>query len=166
MFDYFEILNLKKSFKIDKDLLENNYINLCKKFHPDTAENDKQKLEFISKTTDLNNAYKIILNDYSRAIHILELNNIKMDDSTQKNFIDQNFLMDIFEKGEFLETLSEFEELEKLQEKELVEKKILIDKLDDNFEEFNLEEFAILTVKLKYTDNYLINIENKITECF
>lgn len=50
----------------DKQALKNAYHQKIHQFHPDHARNDKTKLFFTTKTSELNEAYEILMNEVSR----------------------------------------------------------------------------------------------------
>lgn len=60
--DYFKILNLPKSFFLDKNVLKDNYYSISKKYHPDIAVEKNNEMSHI-----LNKAYSILNDDFSRA---------------------------------------------------------------------------------------------------
>lgn len=164
--DYFKILNLTKSFDIDLTDLEKNFLSEQKKFHPDNATNDKEKFQFLSRSTDLNNAYNILKDDYLRGIYLLKLSDVDISDDNSRNILDKDFLVYIFALSEKIEELKEFEELEDFHNKITNETKDLIIKISHYFRNEDVNNTSISLMKLKYYNNIIKHIEGKIHQCF
>ena len=67
--NYFELFNLAVDFVIDKKLLERQYNNLITKNHPDNFANlnPLENAMWTKKSALINDGYKILANDLSRA---------------------------------------------------------------------------------------------------
>ncbi|OFW80578.1 MAG: Fe-S protein assembly co-chaperone HscB [Alphaproteobacteria bacterium RIFCSPLOWO2_01_FULL_40_26] len=71
MKNFFEIFSLPQSFVIDQSKLEKKYLEFQQRFHP-----DKSSFDDISKSIEINEAYKILSDDFLRACHLLQLKGI------------------------------------------------------------------------------------------
>ena len=97
--NYFELFNMEIKTNVDHKLLDQKYNTYQKKFHPDNFVNStnyekKISLKYISY---INEAYKILKNDYFRGIYLLKLKGHVVED----NSLDNEFLlnqMDLREK--------------------------------------------------------------------
>ncbi len=69
--NYFEILDLPYTFFIDS-ILDTKYYELQRKFHPDQKNG--------GKVEQINTAYKILKDIWSRTSHILKIEKIIIDD--------------------------------------------------------------------------------------
>lgn len=75
MLNYFKIFGFEEAFLIDKQALEDKYLELQMQFHPDrqAGKSEKEKLLALKKSADINEAYKNLKNDVKRAEHLLAL---------------------------------------------------------------------------------------------
>ena len=85
MKNYFEIFDLPVSFDIDLKQLEKNYFQLQQKFHPDKNSNNydniaSKSLDSIQHSILVNQGYKILIDDLQRAIHLLQIAGINIED--------------------------------------------------------------------------------------
>lgn len=101
--NYFQLLGIEQSFKIDQEFLYQNYLKLQQILHPDKllTKSNAEKLiamEYISK---LNNAYEILKDDKRRAEYLLYLNGIIINQEEGNNVApSQLMLLEILEISE------------------------------------------------------------------
>ena len=166
--NYFNILDMEENFSIDKEKLEDNYLSSQKKFHPDNAKDNKQKLDFLKISSDINAAYKNLKNDYLRAVYILGKYGINLTDESynKTNSLSTVFLQEIFERRQQIEEIEGFDNLNNLLENEKIVRKDIINKIDELFKISDYKKAAIEVQKLKYQDNIINRIEEKIEKCF
>ena len=69
---HFELFNLPTELDIDLALLKSNFLALQQQYHPDKAE-DKDRA--LIKSSEINQAYKVLSNVDSRAAYLLSLKN-------------------------------------------------------------------------------------------
>ena len=102
MKNFFKLFNIEKKFAIDVNLLEQKYLELQVKFHPDSSSSD---LNQIAKSMDINEGYKILSDDFLRGCHLLQLEKIDLinDDFAIKP--DKSMLAEILELQEHISTL-------------------------------------------------------------
>jgi len=91
---YFELFGLEKSFQLDSAQLASQYQQLQSRYHPDryVDSDEKDKRLAMQATTFINEAYKTLSDQQSRARYMLELEGVAFDveqDTTQ----DMDFLM-------------------------------------------------------------------------
>jgi molecular chaperone HscB len=72
--NHFETLEIPVSFRPDKNLLKRNFYRLSREYHPDfyTLDSEEKKDEILTKSGQINTAYKILSDDSSRMKYILE----------------------------------------------------------------------------------------------
>ncbi|QCI16241.1 Fe-S protein assembly co-chaperone HscB [Buchnera aphidicola] len=142
--NYFELFNIPKKFKINKNLLSKNYYQLQLKFHPDLFINHSsfEKKIALKKSIEINKGYNTLKNFLSRAIYLLNLYNFKIKKEVillkNNDFLIQYF--SLYEELDFLKKNSFqkfqvnffFEKIEKKIKK--YEKKIEIEFKNKNFE--------------------------------
>jgi len=105
--NYFALFSLPVVFKIDKDVLSENYRALQQAMHPDrfasgTAQEKRLSMQAASY---INEAYQVLNNDIKRATYQLSLCGIDIDAETDSR-VDRMFLMEQIEYREQLEKIS------------------------------------------------------------
>jgi len=121
MTNYFKIFDLPEQFEINLNLLEQKYHDFLQEYHPDKnfAQNDFEKLQF---SMVINEGYKVLNQDLTRAIHLLQLKNIDLDND-ENNPIkpDYSTLSIILELQEKVAKVNQLE-MAKILKKQLEEK--------------------------------------------
>jgi len=166
MFDIYKIFDLPQNqFSINLEDLEKKYIDLQKKYHPDAARTQLDKIDFVKKSADINSSFSILKNDYQRASYILKTNNIDIQGNEYRHYLDPKFMVDILEKSEILETLEGQDELLEFYGVLKSERKNLLEKISA-FIESEFKSAALETIKLRYFDNLIEKTNNKLEKCF
>ncbi len=142
------------SFNIDKQKLFNNYLLLQKQYHPDNAANQRESINFSHFASIGNNAYTTLENDLERAIYLLRLNNINLDNYK----LDQTLLAPIWQEYEKAEELQKTELLESFYIEKLAQLKTISANLDELFQR-NIQEAAKQTMIFKYITNLVDKIK-------
>ena len=78
MKNYFELFDLTPKFIIDLNEIEKKYHQFQNQFHPDKADFDS-----IEHSILINEAYKILSDDFLRASHLLQLKNINKNETIE-----------------------------------------------------------------------------------
>ncbi|MBV0899555.1 MAG: Fe-S protein assembly co-chaperone HscB [Wolbachia endosymbiont of Fragariocoptes setiger] len=78
MYNYFSTLGLQPIYNVDLNVLEDKYIELSRKFHPDVNDG---KCENIIK---INKAYEILKSPLKRAEHLLDLSEVRINTTNSK----------------------------------------------------------------------------------
>jgi molecular chaperone HscB len=166
MFNMYKIFELQENkFEIDMHSLEKKYIELQKKYHPDNAKIDSDKLGFLRMSADINTSFSILKDDYSRAVYILKNNNIDILSDEYRHHLDQEFMVEILEKSELLETLKDSEGLLNFLEKLKNERAETVGKISKIINN-DLKTAALETIKLKYFDNLIEKTNHILEKCF
>ncbi len=76
MKNYFELLGLPLSPRIDAADLRRQYFAMQRRFHPDNATNAKMRLEFVQISADINTAYNMLKNAELRIYYLLKLRGV------------------------------------------------------------------------------------------
>lgn len=159
---YFQLLDLPKKYAVDKTQLKNKYLEMQIKFHPDKAVNEKQRREFLEKSMKLNEAQKILKDDYLRAEYMLKLAGAELNDHTLREAISTDELEEIMEINEVIEATEDLHTLQKIMNLKLQEKDTMVRELGIFFDKNNIAKALDLTVRLKYLTNLVRNIELKV----
>lgn len=150
MKNFFEIFEFPVDFSIDQNLLEKKYHQFQHQFHP-----DKSSSEDISHSIAINEAYKILSDDFARACYILRLKGIDILHDEKAVRVDISTLE---EQLELQEKISEIEknEIEDLRKKINSEFKQLV---ADSMKTADLNASAQLLVKAKYLKKSLEDLK-------
>jgi molecular chaperone HscB len=108
--NHFELFNLPVLLDIDLAVLKSEFLKLQQQYHPDKAEN---KDEALIKSSEINQAFKILSNVDSRAGYLLKLK--KQDFHLDQSISDFEFLQDALEIREQLEEARSSEALNSLR---------------------------------------------------
>ena len=107
---HFELFNLPTELDIDLALLKSNFLALQQQYHPDKAE-DKDRA--LIKSSEINQAYKVLSNVDSRAAYLLSLK--KQDHHLDQSISDFEFLQSALEIREQLDEAFDTAELQSLK---------------------------------------------------
>jgi molecular chaperone HscB len=142
--NYFDLFSIPTEFNINKELLFSRFIELQNKYHPDKQINKLQseKILLAQLSQEINKAYKILLNDKTRAEYLLKLQGITINQEEGNNVnpdpIMLSYILDISENPE-LYNIAELKE-------QCLENFYLL------FKESNLQEAAKNIIKLQYLE--------------
>ncbi len=157
----YDIFELNQEFAIDKNTLEEKYLNLQAKLHPDKFINfsEIEKDYATSHSSNINDAYNNLVNDVKRSQTLLKALGYNLD-KEDKSFDDKNIL------NEIMELQNECMLAERNHEKVKIKKKILdfIDKtnkkIDTLIKSKSLDDAHTLTIKLSYLEKIRQNLSN------
>lgn len=78
MTNYFTLLELPEQFSLADSDLRRNYFSAQRKYHPDNAKNDSERLRFIQISADINAAYNTLKNPHLRLYYLLKLQGVDL----------------------------------------------------------------------------------------
>jgi molecular chaperone HscB len=138
MKNYFDMLAVCASFKLDKNLLKTRMLELQKLYHPDNHQQEKPDIldKIMLLSSKINHAYQVLSNSSSRAIYLLNLLKVPISDD---NFImkDSESLMqqmDIRQQIDHAFASYNTDALQDLEHKIKKEIEQLEDKINDYFQ--------------------------------
>lgn len=145
MFNPFIILNLKESYALDLQTLENNYFEAQKKTHPDqfSQGTDLEKSDAAKKSTTINQAYLILKNPLLRAEYLLKSAGVETL-STDPSFL-----------GQVVEWNERREQGEDLTADLLREEEFLFNALENAFLLNDYEKAQVALYQLTYVQKLL-----------
>ena len=108
--NHFELFNLPVVLDINLDTLKAEFLKLQQQYHPDKAEDKDQAL---IKSSEINQAYKALLNVDSRAAYLLSLK--KQDYHLDQSIGDFEFLQSALEIREQLDEADSADDLQSLK---------------------------------------------------
>ncbi len=149
MQNYFKLFDLQEYYNIDLSLLNSKYFALLAQYHPDKASTTEEGYKFSALSSVINNGYKILLDDFERAAHILELHYINIKDDGKAPKLSFDILEEILDYKEKLENATD-EEKQKIYNVYLDKRNSILAELPILFASNNYKEAAIKTMLLKY----------------
>jgi molecular chaperone HscB len=101
--DYFQLFGLPSSFDVDLELLTSRYRELQRAVHPDRFANAtaQERRLAMERASDVNQGYRVLKEPIERALHLLRLNGVNVDDTTGAS-VEPAFLMEQMELRETL----------------------------------------------------------------
>jgi molecular chaperone HscB len=154
MQNHFEKFQLTEKFQINLTDLEKKYFDLQNQFHPDVSG-----LEDIEESIAINEAYKILSDDFNRACYLLSLKGIDIKNNEKAVKPDFSTLEEVLELQEKITEISDKNEIETLRKKLNEEIKQLISKAMECFEALQTELSAQFLVKAKYLKKSLEDLK-------
>ena len=158
--NYFERLEIKQSYDVDLERLENQYFALQSRYHPDLVQNLDEKQRYANIAIELNEGYKILKNDYARAVYLLKLEDIDVAD-TKVNKVPEELLEAIWQISEQLEQTNQLDDLAPLIQSLEAKLDDTIIKLIQSFRDKNYALATIKTMEMKYYQNLITTAKEK-----
>ncbi len=156
MKNYFELFNLSPKFTIDLHEIEEKYHQFQNQFHPDKAD-----FNSIEHSILINEAYKILSDDFLRASHLLQLKNIDIEDDENHIKPDISTLQEILDLQEKIFEINNLNEILVLKNNLNSQIKKLIDDFQNAFEANKFNEASQFLIKAKYLKKSLIDLKNR-----
>ncbi|MBU6339367.1 MAG: Fe-S protein assembly co-chaperone HscB [Rickettsiales bacterium] len=155
MINHFKNFGFGIDFKINLEELENKYLEFQKQFHPDNG-----LFADVTKSIAINESYAILKNPIRRAAHILQLQNIDIENDEKAPKPDFETLEEILE---LQEKLAEISEEEKSQLKKYLTSKIkdLLEIMSQELDNKAFEKSAQILIRAKYFDKTLQDLKSK-----
>ena len=156
----YEIFNLKQCYLIDNEELELKYYHLQNIFHPDKFINSAEKEKEISayESSNINNAYNLLLNNVERIKILLKLKGYNTNSNSEKSFTDKNLLEEIMELQNKCMSIENENEKVKIKTEIMEKIKIIESEINQNFEKKEFFEIKNLSVKLSYLEKIKKNL--------
>jgi molecular chaperone HscB len=156
MKNYFEIFTLPANFALDEIALEKKYLEFQKTFHPDNSSSGDAL-----KAIEINEAYKILADDFLRICYLLQLKGIDILNNEKAVKVDFATLEEQLELQEKISEIENKEEIEMLQKQLKLETKELIAIAVKLFEASDLALCAQKLIKCKYLKKSLEDLKIK-----
>ncbi|MDA0670098.1 MAG: Fe-S protein assembly co-chaperone HscB [Proteobacteria bacterium] len=86
---FFEIFEIKPTFKICQNNLKKKFLELQKKYHPDNyaSASGHEKTLALLNSSMINDAFEILKDDLKRAEYLLKCNKIEQNNQTNPEFL-------------------------------------------------------------------------------
>ena len=160
--NYFELFELECSVDINSEILEKKYLNFQKNFHPDKFVNssDHEKRLSLQITSYINEAYKILKNDYLKSMYLLKIKGYDIDNQNS-TISDPSFLIHQMELREESDEIMS-KKNESLKKDFFIKLNVLKKKLQNNFRiKYELGQFEEASDSIKKIKFYM-SIENDL----
>jgi molecular chaperone HscB len=130
--DYFAVFGLPRKLSIDLSSLEQKFLQLSWKLHPDNFVNASERERELSlkKSSQLNDAYRALRDPLARVEYLLEIEGERKE-GEKKQQAPPELLEEVFELNESLDELREAKE----SGADLIELKGKLESAEDNFQE-------------------------------
>jgi molecular chaperone HscB len=155
-------MGIKDTPLIDQLELENHYLKLQARVHPDRFVDPVEKQAILAMSEKINIAYKILKDDFNRRVYLLELAGIVLDAQQYTGKLEPEFLEEVFEERALIEQISDTESLNEKLQYYLEKIAKTISKYDQLFIDKNLQKAAIAIMKVQYYTKIKNEIEHKI----
>lgn len=166
--NYFELFDLPVSFQPDKKLMRQAYLRLSREFHPDFhAEDSEAYNEALQKTSEINEAYKVLSDHFECIRYVLSLNGVTI---TSDDKLSPDFLMEMMEWNErFMEAQmgAEATEIEKLASDFGELEASFQDRLKQRIETFeaSADKMVLEQIKESYLhQKYLLRLKDQVNK--
>jgi molecular chaperone HscB len=130
--DYFAVFGLPRKLVIDLSLLEQKFLQLSWKLHPDNFVNASEQERELSlkKSSELNDAYRALRDPLARVEYLLQIAGERKEGQTKQQ-APPELLEEVFELNESLDELREARE----SGAGLIELKGKLESAEDNFQQ-------------------------------
>ncbi|KAK3802521.1 hypothetical protein RRG08_033180 [Elysia crispata] len=147
---YFDLLREDISFDLDTKTLGVVFRETQKHLHPDMFSSKSKEEQRLAEEQSslLNKAYQTLLKPLSRAIYMLNLHDLTIDE--KDTISDPEFLMDIMSFNEQIDEASSASDITNIEETIGVAIHKCIKEISQAFKDCNIEEAKRSTIKLRY----------------
>lgn len=149
MKNFFDFFSLPINFFLDQDELEKKYFSFQQHFHP-----DKAGIAELENSMDINEAYEVLKNPLRRAVHILQLNNIDVENDENATKPDISTLEEVLEIQEKIPVLNQ-QEIIDLKKSINNQIKLLLDQVAQKLDNKDFTAATQFVIKAKYFDKIL-----------
>jgi len=170
--DYFRVFGIERTYSISLPQLKSSYRKLMASNHPDVhyskheargEEEDGESTSNVENGEDLatvvTRGYSILKDPHSRALHLLELVDIPMEDTASGEIVGQEFLIEIMELREQVDSTTTG--LESMREENDVRIQETCEAIGAAFDMGNYEDATRLTAVLQYWNRLSEEIDKK-----
>ena len=165
---FFEVLGLPAQMRQERGIVDRSFREASKHVHPDRLGPGAPALErriAVERTAHLNEAYRALKSDQSRAEYLLSLEGVVVGDEMARTK-DPAFLMEMMEHQEAVDTAKSVDVLEEQRSEVVTRRRALMDSLTRYFDdrEGRQEDAAKALDELRYLRRLIERIDVKLEE--
>ncbi|MBI2256907.1 MAG: Fe-S protein assembly co-chaperone HscB [Proteobacteria bacterium] len=155
--DHFTRLGIERSFDVDDDKLEKQYLGFQRVLHPDrfAGKPAKERAMAEAQAVALNEAYATLDDPLKRATYLLRLKGVLSEAAADKTVNDPALLMEAMEKREALAEAESADAIEKLTVEAAGDAIQLLSDISKAFASDDLTAANRATLRLKYLRKFL-----------
>lgn len=163
--NYFQLFDVPVSFEVDLDLVQQRYMDLQKKVHPDKYVNSsaQEKRLSMQQTSRINEALNTLKKPVDRALYLLKLKDMDINFENETT-MDAAFLMEQMELRESLSAVREKDdplaELDIVGAELKVKTKNMMTEFSNCYENNRLDEARELVRKMQFMQKAKNEIDN------
>ncbi|XP_056110749.1 iron-sulfur cluster co-chaperone protein HscB [Rhinichthys klamathensis goyatoka] len=163
--NYFDILNSEQTFSLDTQKLQKRYLELQRSLHPDNfGQKSLKEQEYSEEQSALvNKAYRTLQKPLSRAVYMLELQGVLLEEGTDAT-ADPAFLLEVMEINESLAETRSQDEVHAIGQSVREKLKGLIEQMNSSLNKGDLLTAKGLLAQMKYFTNIEEKVKDRITE--
>merc|ERR1711892_11518 len=151
--NYFAVLGMPQTYRIDQTELTQRVRQLQRQAHPDLGGS-------LELSAEINAAKVHLKSDHKRGLHLLELNEIDVVDN--ESALDNSFIFEVMELNEEIEEAESVEELKQIYDENHDANQLLVDHCQSQYEKANFDEMIGLLNKIKYRERIQLNTSARL----
>ncbi|KAK2910965.1 hypothetical protein Q8A67_003098 [Cirrhinus molitorella] len=163
--NYFDILNCEQKFSLDTQKLQKKYVELQRALHPDNfSQKSLKEQEYSEEQSALvNKAYRTLQKPLSRAVYMLELQGVLLEEGTDAS-ADPAFLLEVMDINESLAETRSQDEVSAIGRSVREKLKDLTELMNSSLNKGDLLTAKELLAQMKYFTNIEEKVKDRITE--
>ncbi|KAL6644100.1 hypothetical protein ACP70R_018866 [Stipagrostis hirtigluma subsp. patula] len=160
--DYFRIFGLKREYNIKDKSLEGMYKDWQKKLHPDLVhtKTEKERAFAAEQSALVIDAYRTLSRPLSRALYLLQLEGIHVDE--EKTINDPELLMEMMEIREAVSDASDSQTLEKIKSQINRKLEIWSNSFKEAFDKRDFDGAVEATQRMRYYERAMEETVKKL----
>ncbi|KAH7657875.1 Co-chaperone Hsc20 protein [Dioscorea alata] len=160
--DYFQIFGLERTYEIKDNNLEGKYKDWQKKLHPDLvhSKSEKERAFAAEQSARVIDAYRTISKPLSRALYMLQLEGLNVDE--EKTLTDPDVLSEMMEIREAVEEAGDSDTLKQIQSQIQTKRNNWSNAFREAFEKRDFEDAITSVQRMRYYDRAIEAIVKKL----
>ncbi|XP_039143634.1 uncharacterized protein LOC120280755 [Dioscorea cayenensis subsp. rotundata] len=160
--DYFQIFGLQRTYEIKDNNLEGKYKDWQKKLHPDLvhSKSEKERAFAAEQSARVIDAYRTISKPLSRALYMLQLEGLHVDE--EKTLTDPDVLSEMMEIREAVEEAGDSDTLKQIQSQIQTKHNNWSNAFREALEKRDFEDAITSVQRMRYYDRAIEAIVKKL----
>jgi len=164
--NHFELFDLRPSFQVAHDYLEDVYRKLNQQFHPDRVAqgSSREKLDATLLTAQINEAYETLKDPLKRGHYLLKHFDPSNDDHPDHTIKDPDLLLEALEQQEALSLAKTTQDIEPLLEQGRAKKSWTLLMVEKAFDEKDFCQARLNLYRYRYYDKLISDAKVQLSE--